>query len=202
MSALVGALFFVRQGREAAFTTLPPLFVRHPPLHREGYNKVTPSAAGPPRRARGTSLSEGGTEIARSTDFYSLSHGVGFQPNAVTAPRRGAYNEVTPSAPTGHLPQRGRQGDIDCFTETREARKDGKLRHLLPPSQHRSKLRMPRHLPEEEAIIRRRRGRGRLSPSYPYRDSGSCRGGRRRGRSPPLPLFVCTSDRAPRFPRR
>ena len=25
---------------------------------------------------------------------------------------------------------------------------------LLPPSRHRSKLRMPRHLPEEEAIIR------------------------------------------------
>ena len=39
--------FFVRQGWEAAFTTLPPLFVRHPPLHREGYNKVTPSAARP-----------------------------------------------------------------------------------------------------------------------------------------------------------
>ena len=47
MSAMVGALFFVRKGREAAFTTLPPLFVRHPPLHREGYNKVTPSAARP-----------------------------------------------------------------------------------------------------------------------------------------------------------
>ena len=64
--------------------------------------------------------------------IYSLSHGVGFQPNAVTAPRRGAYNEVTPSAPTGHLPQRGRQGDIDCFTETREAREEREAQAFTP----------------------------------------------------------------------
>ena len=55
---------------------------------------------------------------------------------------------------------------------------------------------------ERAPIIWSRRGLGRLSPSYPYRDSGSSRGGRRRGRSPPLPLFACTSDRAPRSPRR
>ena len=45
-----------KERREADFTTLPPLYVRHPPLHREGYNKITPSAARPLLRARGTSL--------------------------------------------------------------------------------------------------------------------------------------------------
>ena len=69
MSAMVGALFFVRQGREAAFTTLPPLFVRHPPLHREGYNKITPSAARPLLRARGTSLIGLPKKICLSKDF-------------------------------------------------------------------------------------------------------------------------------------
>ena len=69
MSAMVGALFFVRKGWEADFTTLPPLFVRHPPLHREGYNKITPSAARPLLRARGTSLIGLPKKICLSKDF-------------------------------------------------------------------------------------------------------------------------------------
>ena len=44
------------------------------PPRRGGQNKVTPSAARPLLRARGTSLSEGGTERAGSPGFYSLSH--------------------------------------------------------------------------------------------------------------------------------
>ena len=42
--------------------------------------------------ARFDLLRRGRQGKAGSPGFYSLSHGVGFQPNAVTAPRRGAYN--------------------------------------------------------------------------------------------------------------
>ncbi len=168
------------------------------------------------------------------------------------------------------LRRRGRKGDIDCFTETREAREEReapaftpsvtvsmfhrttrqfpqegayneemaqqplRLAFCKPPSRRRKEnaasvrkfshngkfpsSQMVNATPwrcqesicspltqgrlKEGFIIRSRRGRGQIGRSCPYRDSGSCRGGRRRGRSPPLPLFACTSDRAPRSPRR
>ena len=149
MSAMVGALFFVRQGWEADFTTLPPLFVRHPPLHREGYNKVTPSAPTghlplpglPQRFCEAKDLWEEG-EKALSWQSHSvaltafeLGNGALYAPfpdRARALPREKSGRKKRSGcckaiARICALRRRGRKGDIDCFAATRRQGRAGSL---------------------------------------------------------------------------
>ena len=110
-----------------------PIFVKAPP-------RLEP-------RRRFSSSRASASHLRGSSVFYSLSH--------ATAANCGWHDSSLKKAPKlrNFTNQESTCSPLAAKIPLRE-RFAAKLRQLLPPSRHRSKLRMPRHLPEEEAKMR------------------------------------------------